>query len=211
MTRTTLATMTSVLASTLLANAALAFPVTTLFSDTPGCDVLSGPLLTDELGLTPPFPVMCSIVASFNLVPIIACPGSDIPGVANALVRMTNTSGRAFSDLWYVGEPNLTFFTNIDGTVNGANAFKIDSVGFNMPLVFESGVFDGIFSPGETWEFLIDDYSNAAGLPPDAFTSLGVPSFSGVSSGSIIATAVPSPGVFSLLGVSGLIAMRRRR
>ena len=199
----------AVLVPALLASAAGAFPVATFFSDTPGCDVLSGPKLADELGFTPPFPVACSITATYTFTNQAACPGSDLPPVPNALVFITNLSGRTFTDLWYVGELN-TGFSNIDGMVNGAHAFKIDAVGLNAPLVSESTLADGIFSPGETWEFIIDDYSNSFGLPPDAFISIGVPSGGGASTGSII--AVPAPAAVSvLLGAAGATTLRRRR
>lgn len=210
--RTTTNAALIIAAASLTAAGAHAFPVTTVFLDTPGCDVLAGPLHSDELGFTPPFPPDESITATDTITPSPACPGSDIPGFANALVFITNLTTRSFYDLWYVGEPNFTSFTNIDGTVNGADAFKIDTVGVNRPLVSESILADGIFSPGETWQFIIDDYFNAAGFPASAFTSLGVPSLGGSSSGSIVANPVPAPGSIALiLGAGGLVSTRRRR
>ena len=106
-----------------------------------------------------------------------------------------------------------TLFSNIDGFVNGADAFRIDAVGANTPLIFESGVADGIWSAGEIWHFVIQDYTNIFGDPPSAFTSPGVPSPAGAggSSGSIIAvTPEPSTALLLLPGLAAL-AWRRRR
>lgn len=201
---------TPILASTLLATTGLASPVSTVFADLAHCDPLSGPAQTDELGLTPPFPAACSIFADSLPTSLSACPASDVPGVANAIVRMTNLSGRSFYDVWYVGEFG-TGFTNFDGTVNAMEAFKIDAVGGNRPLVSESITANGIFEPGESWAFIIDDYTNTGGMPPEAFVSLGVPSGGAISSGSIVANAVPGAGTLWLLGVCGTVGLRRRR
>ncbi len=98
--------------------------------------------------------------------------------------------------------------------MNGEEAFRIDAIGVNRPLIFESLTPDGIFEAGETWEFIIDDFSNFLGLAADDFFSIGVGAFSpgGPSSASIIATVVPEPSTALLLG-GGLIglAWRRRR
>ncbi len=68
-----------------------------------------------------------------------------------------------------------------------------------------------IFEPGETWEFIIQDFANPL-APPAPFGSLGIASVSFLttnSSGSII--AVPEPVTLSLLALSGLAVLIRRR
>jgi hypothetical protein len=211
---TSATTLLAALATTSLAAPALAFPVSTSFADLPQCDPLAGPDQLDELGFVPPFPVECSIVADSQQDNLTACPITDSSAVPNVIVRMTNTSGRAFSDVWYVGDEG-TGFTNFDGTVNGFEAFKIDAVGGNRPLISESIAPNGIFEPGESWDFIVQDYGNAFGLPAHGFFSLGVPSGGAaglppVSAASIVALEVPAPGAVSLLAAAGLLARRRR-
>lgn len=76
---------------------------------------------------------------------------------------------------------------------------------------------DGIFEPGEVWQFIIDDYANALGSPPSAMASLGFAGASSVafdptllSSGSIV-QMVPAPGGLALLGLGCVSATGRRR
>lgn len=201
-------TLTPIALITLAAAPALASPVGTMFADLAHCDPLAGPNVADELGLSPVFPTACTIDASSTLTNLSACP-TDVPGIANVEVRITNLTGRTFTDLWYVGEQK-TGFTNFDGTVNGFEAFRIDAIGVNRPLIFETTP-NGLFEPGETWSFIIDDWTNSSGFLPEHFLSLGVPSGGAISSGSIVALAVPGPGAASLLAATGLLAMRRRR
>ena len=65
--------------------------------------------------------------------------------------------------MWYVADFPDTRITNWDGSVNGSLAFKIDNVGINQPLIGESINVNGIFEPGEIWDFIIDGYQNNFG------------------------------------------------
>ena len=110
-------------------------------------------------------------------------------------------------------ETNLTNWDEYVGEVGAVawKAFKIDAVGENTPLIGESKIADGIWQPGETWYFVIQEYTNSLGLAPNLFGSLGIASKSTgdlASSGSII---VPEPMSLSLLALGGLALVRRRR
>jgi hypothetical protein len=126
-----------------------------------------------------------------------------------------------------VADPE-TSISNYDGLANDQQAFGIDSVGANRPLIFESVAVDDVFQAGETWIFSIDGYFNTNGLSAAAFGSCSPqagPCTAGLvgsgsaadllSSGSIIAvgTPVPEPGTILLagLGLTWLALLRRRR
>jgi hypothetical protein len=89
----------------------------------------------------------------------------------------------------------------------------IDSVGNNQPLVFESGTANGIFEPGESWTFHVQDYVPATnGLAADSFFSPGV--VGAVNSDaftSIVAIPIPEPSTWALSMLGILALMRRRR
>lgn len=135
-----------------------------------------------------------------------------------------------WEEVWYVADPETTI-TNFDGEANEIGfaplqeAFRIDNLisdpgGSHHPLLFESMTFDGIWEIGESWQFVLQDYTNTLNLPPEAITSIGVGNASsspatGIieSSGSIIAiTKIPEPatGVLMLLGLLGAFARRHR-
>lgn len=215
----TTTTMTAVAILTLSAGFAAANPVDGDYTDGPRCDNHGFLRAIEELGTGPLFPDDELIDAVWNITQQSACAGSDNPDMANALVEMINLTDQHWDNLFYVADPE-TGLSNIDGTgmsfaapgVRTA-AFRIDFVGVNRPLVFESMTPDGIFEPGEIWGFIIQDYTNAFGLTPDMMGSLdfaGASSGDSFSSGSIV-QFVPAPGSLALLGLGGLAVLRRRR
>ncbi len=192
------------------AGPALAVPTGVSHVNLPTCDALAVPPVVDELGDTPAFPPDERIVAVDLPGPgAVGCPSTDTPA-PNVLISMTNITTLDFVEVWYVADPE-TSISNVDGLVNGEEAFRIDAVGLNAPLVFESISVDGVFEAGETWDFIIDDWSNALGLAADDFFSIGVGGLSpgGPSTASIIAI-IPEPAT-GLLVVLGLTALAARR
>ncbi len=177
-----------------------------------------------ELGdLFPPDEEIISIWADTPYVPCAHTP--DDPQFPNIEIEMTNLSGIDWYNVHYVADPE-TLLTNDDGRIGNLGllddqlAFRIDNIGVNTPLVYESMVLDNIFQAGETWKFVIQDFSNSLGALPAPFASRGIASLSAgtadpnlLSSGSIIGQ-VPEPttlAIWSLLGACGAAAAARRR
>ena len=193
---------------------ARALPVTVTHTNSAACDPLLVPQTLHELGTVGVFPANETISASDSFSPLPACVG----GAPSVLVIMTNLTGFDWDNVWYVSDPE-TSILNADGLVNGEDAFKIDKLGINTPLLSEiGGASAGVFEAGETWEFIIDGYFNALGLAPSAFASPGlVGALSGgdsVSSGSIIATRVPlpePPGMVLAALCAAAVCLRRVR
>ena len=171
-----------------------------------------------ELGNNPPFPIDEWIDSCWIETTLTSCwDGSDDPLITNVLVSITNRTNIFWWDLHYVADPETTI-SNFDGWIGNVGmgdaeeAFRIDYPGINIPLVSESMTADEIFEPGETWEFILQDFANPHYFPA-AFDSLGIAGAScgyPPSTGSIIAL-VPSPGAFALLVLGGLMGRRRRR
>jgi hypothetical protein len=212
----------TVLLASALAAPALAFPVDGLYMDGPDCDNHGNQFAVDELGNSAIFPADELIDAEAIFTEDVACSMTDDPAIANALIRMTNLSGRDLADLYYVADPQTTF-SNVDGFATTAlvpspddfltAAFRIDDQGANRNLIFESISADGVFQAGETWQFIVQDFQNTLGLGPAALGSLD---FAGGSFGDQISAAsivqfVPAPGAGALFGLSVLAAARRRR
>ncbi len=177
----------------------------------------------DELGIN--FPANELISASAITTAAVACAQNLPQGAIDVEVSITNLTGGAwFSNLYYVAEAG-TSFSNFDGLINGMLAFRIDRAGNNVPLISESLLADGLFAPGETWKFVIDDFSNANGLGANAIRSIGVPAADQRSSGSIVATncapdvccapstisCIPEPDGTALLGASLVAILHSRR
>ncbi len=196
------------------ASTVLAFPVSVSHQDLVGsCDTLVVPTNVDELGVNG-FPPNETITASDQGITTLACPTNANPSTQSTQVTITNLTGRSFTNLWYVADPETTF-TNIDGQVNNEHAFKIDFVGLNKPLINESINFNGIFEPLEVWDFVIDDYFNTFGLPASQLDSVGLVGGGSIgdsiSSASIIAMPIPEPAAWILFTPGlGLLSRRRR-
>jgi len=199
---------------------AQANPVDGVYFDLPGCDDHGMQQAFEELGTGPFFPADELIAADSFLTGDSACPPMD-NGIASSLVTITNLTNGLWENLYYVADPQTTF-TNVDGrALSFANAavetiaFRIDAVGVNRPLVFESMTPDGIFEPGETWQFIVQNFTNAFGLPASSLGSLdfsGASDMDSLSAASIIQMRpVPTPGALTLLAMSGMVAARRRR
>jgi len=198
-----------------------AVPLTVDHVDVPSCDPLLMPQLVDEIGLPPVFPageVLSSVDKGPG--PAVCIPSNDTAAL-DSIVSITNLNPWSFTEVWYVADAE-TSISNFDGFVMAPGgtfleAFKIDTVGINTPLIFESFLGDGIWSPGETWHFVVQDYFNLAGLLPSALDSIGIGSPLPLSSGSIIAIpengVVPIPAAAWLFGgaLAGLGVLRRRR
>jgi MYXO-CTERM domain-containing protein len=198
-------------------------PVEGFYRDRPGCDD-HGPLVaTEEFGDPSVFGRSQRFEHFSTFTQRSACPAEDDPNIPNVLVGVTNITNRFLTDLFYVGDVGggaNTFFSNVDGLAGqtppaiplGGFAFRIDSVGMNQNLIFESMTGDGVLEPGEQWHFIVQDYRNDLGLPADALFSVGFAGSSpiGGSSASIV-QFVPTPGATALLGLGGLCALRRRR
>ncbi len=197
---------------------AAAVPTFVQSQETPHCDVLMPLSFVDELGRPNVFPAGERIDSVFGQTTLSACPSHDDPTIPNVTVAITNLNTFTFFDLHYVADPMNaaglpgTSIGNEDGLVNAGQAFRIDNVGVNKPLLSESINPNLLFEPGEVWRFIIDDYVNTAGLGADAFFSIGVGAASpgGPSSGSIIAL-IPEPASLGLAALALPALLRRRR
>jgi hypothetical protein len=152
-----------------------AVPITGVYNEDPRCDIVPSQTLTHELGEQQFFPVNESIAVQVSHATFTVCVPDD--GIANDwIIQMTNTSGVAWQNLFFVADLGLTI-GNADGNmidVVGApgvvtDAFRIDGTvtpGVNNNLLGESGAVDEIFSPGETWRFTVSNYFDPAGTAP---------------------------------------------
>jgi hypothetical protein len=183
-----------------------------------GVGFSSGPdTPVDELGLSSAFPAGEQIATSAATTSSSTCGPTDDTQIPNALVSITNQNEFRFRSLFYMPSVGTTM-TAADTMFNGMPVLFIGNhpgTVDHQVLVSESILPDGIFEPGETWTFIIQDYSNAALLPADAIGAIGVPDAIGAS-GSIIALyseivpVVPEPGT-GLLVIAGLLGLGVRR
>ncbi|MBC8108763.1 MAG: hypothetical protein H7Z14_19420 [Anaerolineae bacterium] len=215
-------------ASTLVATQmSYAVPVVAVYNEDQRCDPVISQTLSHELGEQQFFPLNESFNAFVSPATFTVCVPDD--NIANDwIVQITNTSGIAWQNLFFVADLGLTI-GNADGNmidVIGApgvttDAFRIDgtvTLGLNNNLLNESGAVDEIFAPGETWRFNVSNYFDAAGTAPaPAFRIPGkfagsepyvVPPF---STASIVATPVPEPSaLFAIVLPAAALLMRRR-
>lgn len=209
---------------------ALAVPTQMVHMDTAQCDPLSIPTEVHEIGHQTEFPMDESLFpTNLGQTPFVPCTATNDPNSPEVVIDIRNTSGRVWEEVWYVADPETTI-TNYDGEANDfgfsplQEAFRIDNDvsdpnGSHHPLISESMTPDGIWEIGESWQFVLQDYFNSQGLPPEAITSIGVGNASAFpttgiidSSGSIIAvTKIPEPATAMLLvlGLLGTVARRR--
>ncbi len=197
-------------------------PVLVESYDDPSQDPLNVQGWYEEIGEIGIFPVHESLISSGSSTDYRPCPENyDDPNIPNALVWIYNNTGRDLFDVYYVADPD-TWFQNYDGYIGNAGigegdlcqAFRIDSIGINTPLIYESMNQDNIWQAGESWYFVIQDFQNTWGGPATPFDSLGIASLSSgypPSTGSIIAIPEPSTITLLLFGAVGLMVFRWRR
>jgi len=224
-----LLTMAAAGALLLAAKVSHAVPITGVYAEDQRCDIVPNQTLTHELGEQQFFPINESFSTFVSPATFTVCVPDD--GIANDwIVSITNTSGIAWNNLFFVADLGLTI-GNADGNmidvVNApgviADAFRIDgtvTAGVNNNLLGESGPIDEIFQPGETWRFNVSNYFDPAGTAPQPIFRIPgkfagsepyvVPPF---STASIVATPVPEPSTLIgfALPVAALLMRRGRR
>ncbi|HEY4760682.1 MAG TPA: PEP-CTERM sorting domain-containing protein [Thermoguttaceae bacterium] len=161
------------------------------------------------------------LISSWSLTDLRPCPENpDDPEILNVAVNITNLTGSSLDDVYYVADLG-TSLQNYDGSIGNVAlkdaqlSFRIDWLGINKPLIFESMIPDNIWQAGELWTFVIQDFIGVGGGPPAPFGSPGIASVSvnlTNSTGSIIAIPEPSTLVLAAMGLFGFgIYFWRRR
>lgn len=213
--------------SLMAAELSYAVPVVAVYNEDPRCDPIISQTLSHELGEQQFFPINESFIPLVTPATFTVCVPDDL--IQNDwIVQITNTSGQAWQNLFFVADLGLTI-GNADGNmidvINApgvtTDAFRIDgtvTLGANNNLLGESGAVDEIFAPGETWRFNVSNYFDPAGTaPPPQFRIPGkfagsepfvMPPF---STASIVATPVPEPStLFAIVLPAAALLMRRR-
>ena len=161
-----------------------------------------------ELGQAGLFPIHRQIAFASTSTNLGTC-GIGGGGPDDWEVTITNLSSQGWAALFFVADPGVTI-GNADGTITGGHdAFLIDSTGVNAPLIAESRQIDDRLNPGETWTFLVMDFSDPAG---PQFLSRGVGDASigdALGSTASILGVLPEPDVTALLGTALLITGMR--
>jgi hypothetical protein len=194
-----------------------------LFVDDARCDVIPSQSLSRELGDVASFPAVDAI--SYHDHRYSTPVGVADDGIANDwTVHMTNVSGQPWKNLFFVADNGATI-GNADGMIEDAvnapgiftDAFCIDALGSNVALLSESLVADGIFQPGEDWEFAVTNFNTGLNAIPPTLTTpgffAGSSQLGGIGGGnaSILASPVPEPSLAALLLAAGALLARRRR
>lgn len=215
--------------SAAIATTASAVPVNGFYVEDGRCDPVPNQSLSHELGEATFFPINESLQIFVAPVTTYVCVPDD--GIQNDWgIQIVNVSGQAWNNLFFVADLGLSI-GNADGTVYDTaptpgvvvDAFRIDGTvtitGMNDNLQNESGTVDEILAPGESWRFLVTNYTSTVGVnPPPLFRAPGV--FANtepfmtpwISTASILATPVPEPSlVHGLVAVGSALLMRRPR
>lgn len=203
-------------------------------SDSTTCDG-GTPLANHELGNPAAvgaagFPADQAIRSASTFTQQSACPSvGDNPDIPNRVVSITNLTSIDWTDLWFVAD-EFNGLSNVDLVIADTTpdaapgspfvftrAFRIDTIGVNTPLISESIAANLVFEPGETWLFIVQDWT-PPGLDPGLMGSIGFAGRSPLpdSNASVIAfdeRQVPAPAALALFAtaLSTLAWMRRRR
>ena len=201
-----------------------AVPINGRYVDDARCDPQPNISLTHELGLISPFPINEALEITFQPTQNVVCVAQD--GLANDWnVQIRNLSGIAWQDVHFVSDFGAPF-GNADGVIEDligapnvfSDAMRIDSLGINNNLFFESGPANNILDVAETWRFNVSNFmaaSPAGGFQPPIFITPG--KFAGSSpfgttngTASILANPVPEPTT-SVILVGAAVALMMRR
>ncbi len=135
------------IASLTFAWSASAVLVAVPFVDDPRCDFIPDQLLIDEIGLPlAGFPAGEALASTFLQPAPEICTGNGI-AVDDFEVTIINLTPFDFDDVFFVADLGITV-GNADGSIIGGgaiqDAFRIDSLGVNPNLIFESASPGGI-------------------------------------------------------------------
>jgi len=211
------------------ASGAGAAPVNGHYVDDRRGDSFQSQTLTAELGDDAIFAPINAIDYHDHRLNTGIVIGVPDDGIANDwTVHMTNMSGQAWTNLFFVADKGAAI-GNADGRVEdviGAagiftDAFHIDVDGINANLLSESMHADGIFEPGEDWEFGVMNFdTGAVSMPPviitpDVFAGSSLlGSNGGVTRGNAsilgIPAAVPRPGTVGVVTIAVTSLLMRR-